>query len=206
VIDTVGIKVAPFSTVDPFGTPHSKALHVVERYRLVDGEAAAEAQRKHGAAINSLGLDYGRGIIDPDTTKKVLQVEFTVEDPGVFTAPWSGRVTYRPVIGDWPEAICAENPFFLGSHAAVPTAHMPDFSARGKCRGLIAGDPFWVMGGRSDSVNGTSGVTSTADVSRRGLPLGLRANRRHMRCNRCFSVSRRLWKCHLIGPTIDVAG
>ena len=26
VIDTVGIKVAPFSTVDAFGTPHSSAL------------------------------------------------------------------------------------------------------------------------------------------------------------------------------------
>jgi hypothetical protein len=34
VVDTVGIiKVAPFSTVDAFGTPHSEALHVVERYR-----------------------------------------------------------------------------------------------------------------------------------------------------------------------------
>jgi hypothetical protein len=43
VIDTVGIKVAPLSMVDPFGTPYSKALHVVERYRLIDGEAAAEA-------------------------------------------------------------------------------------------------------------------------------------------------------------------
>ena len=43
VIDTVGIKDAPLSTIDPFGTPHSKALHVVERYRLIDGEAAAEA-------------------------------------------------------------------------------------------------------------------------------------------------------------------
>src|SRR4029077_6579628 len=42
VVDTTGIKVAPFSTVDAFGTPHSKALHVVERYRLIDGEAAAE--------------------------------------------------------------------------------------------------------------------------------------------------------------------
>jgi hypothetical protein len=49
VIDTVGIKDAPLSTVDPLGTPHSKALHVVERYRLIDGEAAAETQRKHGA-------------------------------------------------------------------------------------------------------------------------------------------------------------
>ena len=49
VIDTVGIKAAPPSTVDLFGTPHGEALHVVERYRLIDGEAAAEAQRKVGA-------------------------------------------------------------------------------------------------------------------------------------------------------------
>jgi len=127
VIDTVGIKVAPFSTVDAFGTPHTKALHVVERYRLIDGEAAAEAQRKHGGAIISFGLGYGRGIIDPDTAKKGLQVEFRVEDPGVFTTPWSGRVTYRRVIGDWPESICAENPRFSSTDAVVPTAHTPDF-------------------------------------------------------------------------------
>jgi hypothetical protein len=127
VIDTVGIKVAPLSPVDGFGTPHSEALHVVERYRLIDGEAAAEAQRKHGA-INLPGpVLYGRGIIDPDTTKKGLQVEFTVEDPGVFTTPWSGRVTYRRLIGDWPEAVCAENPTFFGAGAVIPTAHTPDF-------------------------------------------------------------------------------
>ena len=30
VIDTVSIKVAPFSTVDAFGTPHTKSLHVVD--------------------------------------------------------------------------------------------------------------------------------------------------------------------------------
>jgi hypothetical protein len=126
VIDTVGIKVAPFSTVDPFGTPHSKALHVVERYRLIDGEAAAEAQRKHGA-IYRPSPPYGRGTIDPDTAKKGLQVAFTVDDPGVFTSPWSGRVTYRRLIGDWPEAVCAENPHFFGTDAAIPMAHTPDF-------------------------------------------------------------------------------
>jgi hypothetical protein len=85
VIDTVGIKVAPLSTGDAFGTPHSKALHVVERYRVIDGEGAAEAQRKHGALNLPGPVLYGRGIIDPDTAKKGLQVEFTVEDPGVFT-------------------------------------------------------------------------------------------------------------------------
>ena len=126
VIDTVGIKVAPFSTVDAFGTPHSEALHVVERYRLSDGEAAAEAQRKHGATYRA-NPPYGRGTIDPDTAKKGLQVEFMVEDPGVFTMPWSGRVTYRRLIGNWPEAVCAENPFFFGTEAAIPVARTPDF-------------------------------------------------------------------------------
>jgi hypothetical protein len=66
VIDTVGIKAAPLSTVDPFGTPHSNALHVVERYRLIDGEVAAEAQRKNGAIYRPTP-PYERGTIDPDT-------------------------------------------------------------------------------------------------------------------------------------------
>jgi hypothetical protein len=138
VIDTVGIKVAPFSTVDAFGTPHSKLLHVVERYRLIDGEAAAEAQRTHGAinaprpvipAFEGITGFYGRGIIDPDRAKRGLQVEFTVEDPDVFTTPWSGRVTYRRVIGDWPEAICAENihEYYYNKNSDAPQAAKPDF-------------------------------------------------------------------------------
>jgi hypothetical protein len=126
VIDTVGIKESPVSTVDPFGTPHTNALHVVERYRLIDGAAAAEAQRKHGAVYRA-SPQYGRGTIDPDTSKKGLEIAFTVEDPGVFTTPWSARVTYRRLIGDWPEAVCAENPHFFGTDAAIPTALVPDF-------------------------------------------------------------------------------
>jgi hypothetical protein len=126
VIDTTGIKTAPFSTVDALGTPHGKALHVIERYRLIDGESAAEAQQKNGARYLP-SPPYGRGTVDQDTAKKGLQVEFSVEDSEVFTTPWSGRVTYRRLIGDWPEAVCAENPRFLGADAAIPTANKPDF-------------------------------------------------------------------------------
>ncbi len=126
VVDTIGIKEAPFSTVDAFGTPHSKALHVIERYRLIDGAVAAETQRQNGA-IYRASPPYGRGTIDPDASKKGLQVEFRVEDEGVFTTPWSGRVTYRRLIGDWPEAVCAENPHFFGADAATPIANKPDF-------------------------------------------------------------------------------
>src|SRR5439155_10153572 len=43
LIDTVGIKIGPFAMVDMYGTPHSPALHVVERYRLLDYEATKEA-------------------------------------------------------------------------------------------------------------------------------------------------------------------
>jgi len=41
--------------------------------------------------------------------------------------PWWGRVTHRRRIGDWPEADCAENPFFFGAEAAIPAARTPDF-------------------------------------------------------------------------------
>jgi hypothetical protein len=47
VIDTVGVKVGPFAMVDMYGTPHTDALHVVERYRLVDYDSAKEALERN---------------------------------------------------------------------------------------------------------------------------------------------------------------
>src|SRR5262249_5836003 len=43
VVDTVGIKVGRYNMVDRFGTPYTQALHVVERYRLIDYDAAKQA-------------------------------------------------------------------------------------------------------------------------------------------------------------------
>src|SRR5215471_18331801 len=40
VIDTIGQKVGPLSMVDRYGTPFSDSLHVIERYRLIDGVMA----------------------------------------------------------------------------------------------------------------------------------------------------------------------
>src|SRR4030081_587636 len=42
VVDTVGQKSGPFAMLDLYGTPYTKALHVVERYRLIDYEDAKE--------------------------------------------------------------------------------------------------------------------------------------------------------------------
>jgi hypothetical protein len=132
VIDTVGIKVAPLSIVDMFGTPHSEALHVVERYRLLDYEAAKEAQER-GEKENlriPAELAVGEGIaVDPNYKGSGLQLEFTVEDEGVFTRPWSATITYRRALGEWPEIVCAENAhvYYAGKDTAVPTADKPDF-------------------------------------------------------------------------------
>ncbi len=141
VIDTVGIKVGPFPTsdlyamVDLFGTPHTPALHVVERYRLLDHEAA-KAIEEHNEKDN-LGPPMGdNGIArDPDYKGKGLQLEFTVEDEGVFTSPWTASMIYWPPLvpmGQWPEMVCAENAngydgHDLGKKAAMPIADKLDF-------------------------------------------------------------------------------
>ena len=75
----------------PPGHVGGEALHVVERYRLIDGNVAADAQRRHGAFARPFN-PYGRGDIDTDVGKRGLQVEFTVEDPaGNWLTFWKKR-------------------------------------------------------------------------------------------------------------------
>ena len=131
VVDTVGFKTGPFSSVDRYGTPFSERMHVVERYRLIDGEAAAAAVRKHARTFNAnaapVRFDGYGAEVDLDTHKKGLQVEVNVEDPGSFTMPWSGLVTYQPET-TWPEMVCAENlRESSGPERVIPVAGKPDF-------------------------------------------------------------------------------
>jgi hypothetical protein len=125
VIDTVGIKVGPFAMVDMFGTPHTEALHVVERYRLIDYGAAREAIARNDKENFYVRQDS----FDPNYRGEVLQLAFTVEDPGVFTTPWSSMITYRRSFNEWTDLICAENrhEYYAGVDSAVPTAAKPDF-------------------------------------------------------------------------------
>ena len=131
VVDTVGIKVTPYAMIDRYGTPFTEALHVVERYRLIDHDAAVEAQARGFKEWLNIGA-YG---VDPDDKGRGLQLEFTVEDSGVFTTPWKGLITYRRALREyWEERICAENVAHYDGHryysdkdARVPTADKPDF-------------------------------------------------------------------------------
>jgi hypothetical protein len=63
-------------------------LHVVERYRLLDYEAAKRAEERGQRGLSRLGRDPGLAA-NPDYRGKGLQLEFMVEDESVFTKAWS---------------------------------------------------------------------------------------------------------------------
>jgi hypothetical protein len=129
VIDTVGMRIGPFAMVDMYGTPYSEALHVVERYQLLDYEAAkdgierdAKINQRYPPGLNAIDFD-------PNYKGKHLQLQLTVEDEAVFTTPWSAVVTYGRPVGEWVEHVCAENinKYNTEKDPAVPTADRPDF-------------------------------------------------------------------------------
>jgi len=101
VIDTIGEKAHPMSFVDPFGTPHTGKLHVVERYRQI-----------------------------MDQRGKGLEVTVRVEDPGAFTMPWAGKLVYRTNrVQNIDEVICEENnvTFDGKSFGPLPEEKNPQF-------------------------------------------------------------------------------
>jgi hypothetical protein len=131
VVDTIGIKIGPFSMIDWYGTPYTGALHLVERYRLLDYEttmkAVAWAAREHFMTPNP---DNGPRP-DPNYRGKGLQLQFTVDDPGAFTMPWTATVTFRRALdqyGEWREHVCAENTqWHPRTYSEVPSASRLDF-------------------------------------------------------------------------------
>jgi hypothetical protein len=124
VVDTVGFKVGPVSMVDRFGTPHTEALHVVERYRLIDYDKAKEAMERDAKE----NFRPQPETADRSPSGKYLQLQFTVDDRGVFTMPWTATITYGKPFVDWAEFVCAENiQWFPGTEATIPVADKPDF-------------------------------------------------------------------------------
>jgi hypothetical protein len=128
VVDTVGIKVGRFSMIDWFGTPFTAALHVVERYQLLDAEAAAEAIARDAKEHLQLPNPDNGSVVDPNYKGKGLQIHLTVEDESAFTMPWTATVTLRRALDERLELVCAENPqWYPGIQSAIPTAEKPDF-------------------------------------------------------------------------------
>jgi hypothetical protein len=128
VVDTVGIKIGPFSMIDWYGTPFTAALHLVERYRLLDYNTTMEAiERDAKEHFQTANPDNGPAV-DRNYKGKGLQIHVTVEDEGAFTTPWSATVTFRRALDEGLELICADNTqWYPGTRSAIPTANRLDF-------------------------------------------------------------------------------
>ena len=129
VIDTVGVKTDDYTSVDRFGTPQTAAMHIIERYFLIDG---AQAKAQMDAWETREGTVGGGGRVagyTPDTSLKGLQLEVTMDDPKVFVMPLTARITYRRVISQWEESVCADNPIehYPGEWIGMPRSEHPDF-------------------------------------------------------------------------------
>ncbi len=128
VIDTIGVKIGPVTMADRYGTPQSEALHLIERYRLIDIPTAKEAMIRHERRAGRNAGAPGTGPYDPNASE-ALQLTYTVEDPNIFTTPWSAQITYRRTVVPWSEQVCAENvvEYWPGMNVGVPKAIKPDF-------------------------------------------------------------------------------
>ncbi len=123
VVDTVGVKVdRPFAMIDLFGTPYTDKLHVVERYQLVDRDAA-KGVLERGVKENWRPA----GPPNPNYKDKYLLVHFSIDDPGTFTTPWTADMVYLRDYLEWAELACAENPREMHGSEDVPRADRPDF-------------------------------------------------------------------------------
>src|SRR5215467_9910572 len=137
VVDTVGIKLMPWTTADRFGTPQSDMMHVIERYRLIGANEAQDAlmqQEKRDGCV--CGGEGRSAFVRPNGAAQVdamydkgLRVEVRVEDPKVYTTPWTAHVTYMHVKRNWTETVCAENntDVLHQGFEHVPTAAQADF-------------------------------------------------------------------------------
>ena len=116
VVDTIGLDDRTF--VDGLGTPHTKDLHVIERFHLINGGKMLEA--------NVHVEDPGAYTMPWNAIQRFqLFEEYTAKMP-------VGRLAQlaTPEKGPLTEAICAENPnsFFPGVPAIeIPRATAPDF-------------------------------------------------------------------------------
>jgi len=119
VVDTVGIAVNPESgSMGNYGTPHTEALHVVERYRyLRDGEKSTAPRPKNDSFDADAVIPGG----------KVLRLSFTLEDSGAYKKPWSVTLDYLPINSRLREYVCTENAREPDLAALIPQTDTPDF-------------------------------------------------------------------------------
>ena len=116
VVDTIGIDERTW--VDGFGTPHTKELHVIERFHLIEDGKVLEA--------NVHVEDPGAFTAPWNAIQRFRQYEAAVRQVGISRIAQLASAPEGPLT----ELICADNPnsFFPGTSVLpIPQAVTPDF-------------------------------------------------------------------------------
>ena len=123
VVDTIGIAANPASgSMGLFGTPHTKALHVVEHYRFLGND---EKTVLRGPNPNANNPTITADEVIPDGKK--LRLQFTVDDPGAYRKPWSVTLDFMPLKTPIQEYVCTENYQEKDLLPMIPKSEVPDF-------------------------------------------------------------------------------
>jgi hypothetical protein len=116
VVDTIGLDDRTW--VDGFGTPHTKQLHVIERYHLIEDGKVLE--------VNIHVEDPGAFTMPWDAIQRFRQYEAAVAKVPIERLAQLASVPEGPLV----EMSCADNPnsYFAGTNALpIPQALVPDF-------------------------------------------------------------------------------
>ena len=116
VVDTIGIDDRTW--VDGFGTPHTKQLHVIERFHLIEDGKVLEA--------NVHVEDPGAFTMPWDAIQRFRQYEAAVAKVPIERLAQLASAPEGPLV----EMSCTDNPnsYFAGTSALpVPRALVPDF-------------------------------------------------------------------------------
>jgi len=116
VVDTIGLD--DRTPVDGFGTPHTKELHVIERFHLVEDGKVLE--------VNIHVEDPGAFTMPWDASQRFRQYEAAVAKVPVERLLQLASAAEGPLV----EMSCADNPnsFFPGTNALpLPQTVTPDF-------------------------------------------------------------------------------
>ena len=117
VVDTIGI--SDKTLIDDYLTPHTDKLHVVERFRMIDGGKSLEA-KLHVE-------DPGAFTMPWDAVQRFQRVEPGVADNALTVA--NDATSGRSAAGPLQEESCAEGILLNFTHEGVPIpqAEKPDF-------------------------------------------------------------------------------
>ena len=115
VVDTIGL--SPRAYIDDFQTPHSDKLHVVERYRLIDGGKQLEVAihvEDEGAFTTPWNAIQRFRRAEPGEHEYVPVLEIDATSGVGVTGPLQ-------------EAVCSDATSHFEHNAGIPVAAKPDF-------------------------------------------------------------------------------